>query len=78
MIRNIFMDERCFMNADMCYYWSSRLDDGPRLHSTLPHSCNIATRTHDMEQECPGRSGVEYFDRLHGKMIFQPCKPVHG
>ena len=41
-------------------------DDGPGLHSTSPHSCNIATRTHAMERECPDRSGMKYVDRLHG------------
>ena len=51
-------------------------DDGPGLHSTSPHSCSIATRTHGMERECPGRNGMEYVDRLHGKMIIEPCKPV--
>ena len=71
------------MRADswMLIYRSSRLDAvdaGPGLHSTSPHSCNIVTRTHGMERECPGRSGMEYVDRLHGKMILEPRKPGHG
>ena len=42
-------------------------DDGPGIMST--NSCNIATRTHDMERECSGRIGMEYVYRLGGSTV---------
>ena len=47
-------------------------DDGPGLHPTSPHSCIIATRTYDMERECPGRNG------MHTLIIIIISNSMHG